>query len=418
MLIIKRLFALPLFRNLSWMLAAEGMARVSRLVTLFVLAAWFSTADYGLAMLALIIHELFRVFTRIGTGARIIQCQEQELKRLLPNAASLQWLVTLLIAGFQVATAELIASFYKQDVLAELLRWMALAHLFYPAVAIRIFILQRSNQLRYYGLASGTCVSFENLLVAGLVLSGAGLMAVVYAKIGAALAWVLLFWRLPSPSYQLRVERNTLYQLLSFSCKTLGSELARTLRMQADSLIGGRLLSPEAFGLYSFAKSAGLGIAQSLSSAYQIALYPQLCQSFRQGHAKNGQASTRKMTATVMCLFAVQAAIAPFYVEWLFGERWSDALGLVSLLCLVALPTILIDHAGLELRARGLAYQELRLLLSCSALLLIGIIAYAPATAMELALSYLLVSLLWLVLPTLNTRTRKSLPVTQLEASL
>jgi len=62
--------------NVSWMFLSEIISRFSRLFTLFVLASYFSDVEYGTAMLAIVWHELFRVFTRLGFGARIIQCKE------------------------------------------------------------------------------------------------------------------------------------------------------------------------------------------------------------------------------------------------------------------------------------------------------------------------------------------------------
>lgn len=386
-----KLYKTPLLKNLSWLMVAESLSRVSRIATLFVLAACFSNEDYGIAMLALLIHELFRVFTRLGTGAKIIQCEQNQLITTLENAATLQWLVALSIATLQITFAELIAQFYDMPVLSELLSLMALAHLFYPIVSIRIFEQQRQNQFRFFGLASGTCIAFENLLVAGLVLVDAGIFAVALAKVAAAIMWVALFYRLPSQLPRYSWNTGQQLALLKFSGATLSSELSRMLRFQSDSLIAARLLSPDQFGLYSFAKSAGLGIAQSVSQAYLSSLYPYLCEQTRQAtklaYQRARQTKTAVLiTAGICTIFLVQSLSALLYVEWLFDERWKDATALTAILCLVAIPTLVVDHIGISYRARNEANVEMIMMLGSSLGLVAALLLIQPHTVMATAL--------------------------------
>jgi O-antigen/teichoic acid export membrane protein len=369
------------------MMVAEVLSRLSRFVTLFVLAAHFSNSDYGLAMLALVIHELFRVFTRLGIGAKIIQCRPNELHATLENAASLQWLVALAAASCQILLSQWIAEFYAMENLGELLKIMALAHLLYPIVSVRIFEQHRQNKLRYYGVASGFCIAFENLLVAFLVWVEASVFAVAYAKLAAAIFWVVLFIRLPSQLVVYRWEWRKQKALIAFSLKTLTSESSRMMRYQMDSIIAARLLSPDLFGLYSFAKSAGLGIAQSFSQAYLSALYPYLCKQIR---ATTGSASqnnsARSVTLMVCGLFLIQSILAIFYVEWFFGDRWVDAKNLVALLCLIAIPALIIDHYCLVLRAQNKPSEEMKIIATCTIMLAVAFLLIQPSTAYQTAL--------------------------------
>ena len=396
--IFRRLSDSKLIKNLSWMMFAEALSRVSRFVTLFVLAAHFSNSEYGLAMLALVIHEVLRVFTRLGTGAKIIQCQQNELLDTLQNAASLQWLAVLLIAFIQICIADWIATYYKQPLLGDLLRVMALAHLFYPVVTVRIFEQHRQSKLRYYGIASGLCIAFENLFIAALVFYGGDVFAVAYAKVAAALVWLGLFIHLPTQVKLYCWQRDIQKSLMAFSFKTLMSEMSRTLRFQADSLFAARILSPELFGLYSFAKSAGWGIGQSLSSAYLSSIYPHLCEQVRAKTLEQGKKQIWHLNAIVCSLFLVQAISAQFYVEWLFNERWSDAVNLVSILCLVSIPTLLIDQYGLVYRALNQTFFEMKIILFCTGLLIFCLMTLQPNTLYGIAYTVLGCSIIWCAL--------------------
>ncbi|MCX5691088.1 MAG: polysaccharide transporter, partial [Planctomycetota bacterium] len=63
-----------LLKNIGWMLASEGVSRASRLITIIALAAFLTISEYGIAMLALACHELFRVFMRAGAGPNTGPC--------------------------------------------------------------------------------------------------------------------------------------------------------------------------------------------------------------------------------------------------------------------------------------------------------------------------------------------------------
>jgi len=405
----KQLSGMPFIHNFSWMLIAEVFSRASRIITLLVLAANFTNSEYGLAMLALIIHELFRVFARLGSGLKVIQCNDSELLETLENAATLQWLVVLVIAFSQIILADLIAYYYQQPVLADLLKFMAIAHIFYPIVTVRIFEQQRQNKLRFYGIASGCCIAFENLFIAMYVYIAPSIFAIAYAKIAAAVLWVCLFYRLPSELVTYRCQWRIIKQAISFSSKTFVSELSRTLRFQADSLFAARLLSPELFGLYSFAKSAGLGIAQSITIAYTTTLYPYLCQQFRSKSLKRTNTFKRHawpFSLIVCALFILQALAAQFYVEWLFDTRWKDATNLVSLLCIAAIPTLLVDHKGLIHRAQNNPFNETKIIIICTASLIGGIMFMQPNTVYETGFTVVICSFLWSVFLLFNPKKK------------
>ena len=182
-----------LFQNTSWMMLSEGLSKISRIVTVIAMASLLAPFDYGIATLALACHELIRVFGRAGSGARVIQCAEHELERISRNASLLQWLVCGLITGLQMAFSSSIARFYQHPELAPLLSLMALTYLFYPMVSIKIFMLQRLNRMKYFGLANAACVSIDNLAIVLFLVMGHGVFAVAYAKVITACAWVLLF---------------------------------------------------------------------------------------------------------------------------------------------------------------------------------------------------------------------------------
>lgn len=384
-------------RNLSWMLVSEVMARASRLVTIITLAAVLDMAEYGIAMLALVCHELMRIFTRIGSGAKLIQCQQQDLERFAGNAYTLNWIICLSIAAAQYAVAPLIAQWYNAPELISLLRIMALSYLIYPLVAIRVFLLQRNNQMKYYSLCSGLSITVDNLGTALLVLLGFGIESVAYAKVLAALVWVMAFAFAETDRYAPRFSPAVMQVLMSFSVRVLGSEVLRSLRNQADLLIAGRILTPELLGIYSFAKSAGIGLAQSLGNAFLAGIYPRLSDYHRRGEIVSGSQLVLVIAACVGLVFIAQSIAAFIYVPLLFDAQWHAAAGLVAVLCLSAIPALLVDTSALIHRVQYQLNTECLMQFIAVAILVAGLLLLSPDSPKAFAMSTTALSMLWLL---------------------
>ena len=113
-------------------------------------------------------------------------------------------------------------------------------------------------------------------------------------------------------------------------------------------MIIGRLLGMEALGLYYFARNAGLGFSLTLINAINSALYPNLCA------VKNNLVdlklrftrNLKKIAYIAIPLISLQAGLAFLYVPIIFGEQWSNAIPILTLLCLSALPRPLAESAS------------------------------------------------------------------------
>lgn len=383
--------------NISWMLGAELLAKVSRVVTVIAMAAYLPVVSYGVAMLALALYEIIRVFSRAGAGAKVIQCNDEDLERYSQNASALQWIVCLALAALQIACAKVIAAFYQLPDLELLLTLLALTYLGFPIVSIKVFQVQRSNNLKYFAVANAVVLSVDNLMIVAGLLAGLGVYAVVLAKFAAVFTWVVFFTFARYPTIRPQIHWPTFKYLSAYSLRIFMSDLSRIARTQIDVIIAGKLLTPELLGLYSFAKNSGVGLAQSLINAYSQALYPHLCKQLKvssQWQVARSALSTSALTAT---LFIIQAALAPWYVTVLFDQQWHDAGALVAILCLPSCFAILVDTRGFFFRASGNTHSEFWLLLStvlCSAAV---ILVTQPQSAIELAYTTLFASVLWLV---------------------
>jgi PST family polysaccharide transporter len=386
-----------LIGNTSWMLLAEGAARASRLITIIALASYLSASDYGTAMLALVCYELLRVLTRLGAGAAIIQCTQEQLGSTTGNARLLNWSICLAIALFQYFFAPVLADFYQQPLLEPLLQIMAFSYVIYPIVMVRACLVQRSNNMKYFALCSALAVMTDNLSTALLVYLGFGVYAVAWAKIIAALVWLGMFLTAKVPSIKSSFCTKTILGLLVFSSKVLASDFLKTGRSQIDVLLAGKLLAPELFGLYSFAKSAGVGLGQSLSNAYLSCIYPRMASLHREQKLSSEFRPIFLLALAISSIFIIQSLMAPIYIPLLFNNDWPNPSILVTVLCLSAIPCLFVDISALKLRIQYQTNKEIALQAASVVSLLLSLIVFAPTTPLGFAICTVAVSFSWLL---------------------
>jgi O-antigen/teichoic acid export membrane protein len=381
-----------LFRNVSWLLGTEIAAKFSRIFVILILAAQLSAIEYGTIMLALACHEVLKLVLRSGTGAQIVQCNESQLREFVRNGAVLQWLICLSLAAFQIALAYPIAIFYDNSTLTELLILMAFSYTLYPLVSVKVFLLHRASKMRYYSICNALCIFAENISIGVFALLECGIMSVVYGKWVFVVLWVSLFYFAPVQTYGIGFNKPIFFSLIKSSGQLLSTELVRALRLQLDVLIGARLLSPELFGIYSFAKSAGVGLSQSLNNAFNAGLYPYLCDKHRQNTLSNFTLKIYVFTSLVAFTFILQAAAVPFYVPLLFEHQWQQSYSTVALLCCAALPAIFIDTHCNILRAKAEYRYEMYVRIFCLIVSALGLFLLNANTPVYFALSVMLMS--------------------------
>ncbi|WP_372880112.1 oligosaccharide flippase family protein [Psychromonas sp.] len=381
-----------LIKNALWLLSSEVLGKGSRLLTIIVLAAILTPSQYGSGMLALACHDILRLLLRSGAGNQVINCSEEQLPVIAKNAMSLQWLMCILLIILQLLLAQVASLYFANPDVAQLLTVMAVSYALFPLVSVRVFLLQRNNNMAFVGLCSGLCLLIENLSIAALVFISEDVMAIAYGKIIFSIAWLIIFSFAPSKDFAIGFDWEVIKKLLSSSSKMIFAESGKALQQHLDLFFAAKLLSPESFGLYSFAKSAGIGLSQSLNSAFNNALYPQLCKFNRDGHFEHRVRNIYWLTLLVSSAFVAQAGAAFFYIPLLFADSWTAAIPVSSILCLSACATLFVDVKCNMLRAQRCYSCENFIRLFTLAICMTGLLIYQPESPIALASAMLILA--------------------------
>lgn len=338
---LKQRLSSRFIRNAGWLGLAELFNRFFRLGTTVVLARFFTPYDYGLLAILYLVHSFAEVFTsKFGIGAKIVQAKSEELESICNTTYWISWMLCCGIFLLQCIASAPIAWIYKENQLILPICILGLKYLILPTFKIQSSLLKRENKLKIQAIANTVDSLTCNIITIALVLVGLEIWAIVIAMIFSTVFSSMIYRRYSQWVPPSVIEMKFFKEVINFGGNMLGISFLDQLRMNLDYLIVGHFLSVEELGLYFFAFNAGIGISQNVIQALISSLFPHLCEVRENlGELKQRYFSSIKTIATVLIpIVLLQSGLAPFYVPLIFGTKWINAIPILSIICLSAIP--------------------------------------------------------------------------------
>lgn len=308
------------------------------------LVAWLSTflvirildpADYGLFAMTSVVLVLLTLFNGMGFANAAIQ-QRDGGERQLRQLFGLLVLFNGALAAIQVLVAPLVAQYYHQPQVADLLRVQALIYLTNPFFALGYTVLNRAMDFRRQAQVNIVGALVGAVTALGGALAGWGVWTLVFAPLAsfavrglgmlvAARAFIL-------PSFDFRGARP----LAGYGGIMMIGQLFWFVQTQADIIIAGRSFSPTELGYYTTALFlAHIFVTKVVPPLNEVAFsaYSQI-QDDRAAVAGNFLKSVRVIMALAMPFCLGLAAVAEPAVQVLLGDKWLPAAPIVQLLAL------------------------------------------------------------------------------------
>ena len=369
--------------------SAEMLVRLIRIVAVVVIARAVTPELMGIAALSLSLFELVRVLANAGIGQKIIMASKADLPATANTAHRLFWIWCGLVGLIQLCVAGLLHFIFGQTDAAFMLAVLSAVFLFMPGGLVQVFLLMRDGQMAVTAKIGAVQTIADHLLTMVLVVLWPSAWASVLPKLLTAPIWLIAVRKAKKWKYNAAEGKIPAHRFVNFSLSVLGSEMLTAVRMQADKLIIGSLLGVKALGIYYFAFNAGLGITTSIVTAFSTILFPHLC------GVKNGMLRLQRYRSSFLLGAAIflpltlaQALFAPIYVPFVFGQQWSEAAPLVSLLSLAAIPIFCAAANTTWLRAAGRTSADLAIVALATGTTLVCLALGASVSLNAAAIGY------------------------------
>ncbi|MGB5864866.1 MAG: oligosaccharide flippase family protein [Sulfitobacter sp.] len=388
--------------------ASEVAAKASRLFVVVAVARTLDLTQIGIAASAMAAGDLLKALTENGVGQRIIAASDEALEATCTAARRIFWVWCTGLFGVQALIAAALYLSGGSTLLAGLILLMGLEYLFMPAGLVHVALAMRAGKLRQTAAIGGAQVVGANLFSIALVLIHPSALALILPRVLSAPIWLFAVRALHPWAPKAGIKPAPLRPFITYGWAVLGVEVVKVLRLQGDKIVVGLTLGPQALGLYFMAFNAGLSLSNAFASAFSTVVFPHLSQS------SDPAAAMRQSIIIGLGLIApiviLQAALAPIYVPALLGEGWEEVAPLVSILCLVAIPTTLWATAAGWLRVQGKPQVELWMTATLAVAVLTSTLLLAPFGLYSMAVGYVAVTGGLMLLGALKTLHSDLLP--------
>ncbi len=324
--------------------------------------------DYGLFAMAQVMLMLLNTMNGWGLASALIREPEVSEERLR-QALGMLILLNFGLALIQFLTAPLVALWFEQPMVADLLRVQSLTYLTIPFSALSYAMLSRRMEFRkpaQVRLASAIAGAVTALLGA---FGGWGVWTLVVAPMMMFLTEAIgMTWAARAPIRPIFRFAGAGH-IAGFGGVMTATQLFWFVQSQSDVMIAGRVLDPHELGVYT----TGLFLAQLLAAKFVPPINEIAFAAYsRQNAALQGTpeadlgagallATIRLVLLVALPAYAGMAAVAPALVPVVLGQQWHEIVPLLPIMCIaMAMMTLQILFAPAT-NARGVPLAALRI---------------------------------------------------------
>ena len=398
-------------RGVLWAAASLGATRLALFVSTLILARLLVPEDFGTVAAAMTVVTYFEVALDLGLGAALIYEQEKGHSARVQTAFTLNVAFSVLLALVGILLAGPLAGFFGVPDETPLFRALACYLVLRGIGQVNDAVLRRDLRFRRRAALDGARAVVRAAVSITLALNGADAWAIAWGILAGEVAAVVVGFTLTRfrPTFELDVRAGR--ALLTFGGGVVGLKVVSEIGLNADYLVVGGRLGPEALGYYTMAyRLPELVIANALW-VFSTVAYPVYSRARTLGVDAFKNAMLRALHLVTLFGFPAGvglAVVAQDAVHVLFSERWAAAAPAMAVLALASGIGAVGYASGDIFPAAGRPHFLLALNTPIVVLLVVGYFFAAPHGIVAVAAVHLAVSVLYgaLRLPLANRLVR------------
>ncbi|VAW04165.1 Lipopolysaccharide biosynthesis protein [hydrothermal vent metagenome] len=300
-------------------------------------------SDYGIFAMTQVILVFLSFLNGYGLASSIIQSEKVEPIRIR-QAFGMLLLLNGGIAILQLLLAPVAAEYYRQPIIADLLRVQALIYLATPFMVLPEALMTRELEFKKPAIINLISAAVGAVTALYFAYNGYGVWTLIYAPLAIfwsrAICLVIAVRFYIWPTFNFKGAGA----MFGFGATLLASHLFWTIQSQSDIFIAGRYLDPHQLGLYAEALFLTTIFAAKFVPPLNEVAFPAYARLQSDPSALSW--SFLKAVRLIMLIscplyFGMCVTAAPL-VETLFGPKWVEMAPFVSILAL-AMPVMTLQ---------------------------------------------------------------------------
>ncbi len=300
-------------------------------------------SDYGIFAMTQVILVFLSFLNGYGLASSIIQSDKVEPIRIR-QAFGMLLLLNGGIAILQLLLAPVAAEYYRQPIIADLLRVQALIFLSTPFMVLPEALMTRDLEFKKPAIINLISAVIGAVTALYFAYNGYGVWTLIYAPL--AIFWTRAICLVVAVKFYIWPSFNFkgAGAMFSFGATLLVSHLFWTIQSQSDIFIAARWLEPHELGLYAEALFLTTIFAAKFVPPLNDVAFPAYARLQSDPAALSWSfLKAVRLVMLISCpLYLGMAVTAGPLVETLFGSKWMDMAPFVAILAL-AMPVMTLQ---------------------------------------------------------------------------
>ena len=327
----------------AWRWGSQIVAQIIAWTSTIMVVRLLTPADYGLFAMSHVVITALAFMSGIGFASSLIQTRHVDRRRI-GQVFGLLLLFNGTLATIQFLGAPLMAAYFQEPLIADMLRIQALIFLTVPFTALPNELLAKRLEFSIQGKINMAAAIIAAVAALALAWLGYGVWALVYAPIAGfvtrAIGLTIAARSLVMPVFDFRGAGD----LVRFGGALTLCQLFWIIQSQSDIFIAGRVFDTHNLGLYAEALFLTLIVTGRFLPPINEVAFPAYAELHRAGKPIGPYflKTLRTVLLVTAPIYFGLALTAEPAVLTLFGEKWADMAPIVAGLAL-AMPAMALQ---------------------------------------------------------------------------
>ena len=359
----------PAMAALKWNYLGAGTRAASGLIVGVVLARLLGPKPFGQVAVASLIIGLGNLMADCGFGAALVQSRDLSSDDIRFTFTA-QLGLGVLLSAIVAAAAPFIAMVFRLSDVVPVIRALSVVFALQAFGLTAFNLLKRDLAFRKIQIAQVTSYLVGYLgLGIPLAYLGFGVWSLVAAQLAQTLLYSSLLYASVRHSICPRITRNH-HELASFGGKVIGVNLANWAITNSDTAIVGRAFGAVSLGLYNRSMTLMTTPMNAVVATLQAVLFPVYSRAQGRPEAlrRGFLTSASVVEICILPVFLAIAAVPQTVIGGLYGQRWIEAVPLITPLALAMPLHALMALSGPLLWGVGKVERELHVQMAMAAI--------------------------------------------------
>lgn len=324
-------------RGVAWTAAVKWLTQLVTWGMTVVVARLLVPSDYGLVGMAAIYINLFTLFSEFGIGTAVVTIQDLTADQL-SQLNTLSLLLGILGSVISAAAAIPLGKFFHAPNLPLVVIVLSCGFIFSGIRTVPQSLLQKELRFKLLAVIEGLQGLVQALFTFTLAFLGLGYWALVLGILSFTITptILVLIWRRQSYSFP---QFSSIRKAINYSRRIVIGRLCWASYNDSDFIIAGRVLGAPPLGAYTLAWTLAHTPLEKLTTLVnrvtpsvfaKIQTDPEALRRYLRG-------ITGGLALIIFPATIGMALVAPEFVPFVLGPKWSGVIGPLQLLVLHAL---------------------------------------------------------------------------------